>query len=158
MDKILIIVRHAHRNVVNPHDDNGLSEKGLRQAKAIKKYFEKRYGKRDVEILSSPKLRCRETLEPIVEFLGAKMNISPLLDEGTQSKFGTLEKRVLEFKKWWIDKASDFVLISSHGDWIPSFFEVCLGKSTELKKAGWATLKLTDADKISVEEIIQSWD
>jgi broad specificity phosphatase PhoE len=157
MEKILIIVRHAHREVINPLEDNGLSEKGHKQARKILKHFKSSCGKVPITLMSSPRTRCQETIEPIAEFLKQKITISNDLDEGAQTKFGRLEKRIEDFKKWCIERAPEMTLICSHGDWIPAFFEHTIGQALELKKAGWATLHV-NGNRFSLAEAIQHWD
>jgi phosphohistidine phosphatase SixA len=158
MEKTLIIIRHAHRNLVRRQDDNGLSEKGHRQAEAIRNFFKKRRLGKDLLLLSSPRLRCRETIEPIAKLLEMPIEISDLLDEGASTQAGRLDDRILDFKTWWKEHAPKICVICSHGDWIPSFFDITLNKSFELQKGGWAELKLHPSGKISLEESIQSWD
>ena len=66
--KSLIILRHAHRN--KPFGgllDNGLSRKGKKQAAQAGKHFLEEYGRVKALVLSSPKRRCIETVEPIAE-------------------------------------------------------------------------------------------
>lgn len=156
--KKLIIIRHAHRDVFDPLDDNGLSEKGRAQARNIRKYFEKAIGKAEVKIFSSPRLRCQETLAPICSYLDIELETLDLLDEGAQKKGGAMDKRIKEFKTWWIAKGPSLVLICSHGDWIPEFTRLVLGESIELKKGGWAELHLEGLNKVRLGEIIQKWE
>ena len=158
MKKKLILVRHAHRNVIDPADDNGLSEKGKKQADAICNYFLKSFGKKsDPQLLSSPRTRCQETLAPLAKKLELESKILHLLDEGAQTKHGPLEKRIEEFLAWWRDEAPAFVMACSHGDWIPVFFGMAIREDLNLKKSGWAELELKDG-KMTLKNVIQSWD
>jgi len=138
--KTLIVTRHAHRDVNNRHDDNGLNEKGQKQAKYLSHYIIERYKKKSLYLSSSPKLRCQETLTPLAEELGLKINIDTLLDEsGTQNE--GLASRVLKFIEWMNKKAPELTVICSHGDWLPLFFEETIGEAIDLKKSGIAELE-----------------
>lgn len=66
---IWILIRHAHRDTADRAQDNGLSKKGREQAKRLRKYFEERFpeGEGDLVLVTSPKKRCVETIEPIAE-------------------------------------------------------------------------------------------
>ncbi|MDB5037027.1 MAG: hypothetical protein JWQ35_555 [Bacteriovoracaceae bacterium] len=156
-EKILIVVRHAHRDVIDPSEDNGLSEKGQKQAMAIKSFYIKNFDSKEIKLFSSPKLRCQETLEPLSKYLNVKMEILDLLDESSQTKGGRIEERIMKFKTWWFKEAPPLMMICSHGDWIPTFFEQTLNQSTALKKGGWAELKLRSG-KVSLEKLVQRWN
>jgi broad specificity phosphatase PhoE len=149
-------VRHAHRQVNDPSEDNGLSEKGKLQAKLIASYFQKTYPNIRPLLLSSPRARCQETLQPLANLLKVSVELSDLLDEGAQSRAGSLENRSKKFLHWWKNEPSDFCIACSHGDWIPLFFEHSLGESFSLKKGGWAELRLNQG-RISLHSLIQSW-
>lgn len=152
--KKLLILRHAHREVAHPSDDNGLSAKGRLQSRAVANQFQKSFGNIDAKILSSPRLRCQETLEPLADYLGISIEISKWLDEGAS---GNLVNRIDDFTLWWKTKGPAFLIICSHGDWIPEFFSRTLQSDLSLKKAGWAEIEF-DGQKVFVKKIIQEWD
>lgn len=137
MSKTLFIVRHAHRDKDRGAGfDNGLSEKGQKQAKKLKKYFVERFGKEiELEILSSPKKRCIETVAPIAEEYAVKIEESSLLVEGEP-----IEAKVQEFYKWWASKAGPYTLVSSHGDWIPYAIYSLTGARVENRKGSFAEI------------------
>ncbi len=83
--KKIILIRHAHRETGADRDrDNGLSEKGQKQAKNVAKFFKEYSSKTDTNpntLYSSPKLRCQETLAPLSKLLNLPIAVEPLLDE-----------------------------------------------------------------------------
>ncbi len=138
-EKILVLVRHAHRDTsLGREKNNGLSKKGKKQAKLLCKYFEDFHFK-DLKPLfvSSPSKRCVETLEPLAKSYGLAIQNQAWLWEG-----GNLEEKVLRFTKWWIEKAPPLVVASSHGDLIPLFLSRSVGSMLDLEKGGFAELHL----------------
>ena len=133
--KRLLVVRHAHRDKSEGREkDNGLSSKGQRQAEKLASYLKAHYPVSEAKIFSSPKERCIETVSAL-----GKVKSWGVLDEGDD-----LNKRAKEFLKWWKEEAPPFVIVSSHGDWIPVFFEIALGTGIELQKGAFAELVLED--------------
>ncbi len=136
-EKNLILVRHAHRDTSEGRErDNGLSERGKDQAKAIARYFKERYGKEEALLLSSPKVRCIETLLPLADKLGVEVKVVDLLGEQVESQ-EALERRIEKFFRWWKQRGPALVVACSHGDWIPAFSRKVLGISLDVKKGAW---------------------
>lgn len=144
--KTLVIIRHAHRDKSQGRDiDNGLSEKGLKQAKRATQYFERRYGGTRPKVMSSPKVRCVETVLAIADFSKKRIEISELLDEQHEGEAQrAYKKRIDEFLRWWREEGPPLTVISSHGDWIPQFLKDATGAWIDLKKGGWAELEIID--------------
>lgn len=144
--KTLIIIRHAHREKIA--DDNGLSPKGRKQAKRARDFYRSRFRRSTAALLSSPKRRCVETLEPLSELLDVDIETTALLDEGD-----ALKLRAREFLSHWLASSGpELTVISSHGDWIPVFLELATGARAELAKGGWAEI---EADGTGVPRL--SW-
>jgi broad specificity phosphatase PhoE len=142
MQKTLLITRHAHRDVTDRSLDNGVSSKGMKQIEELKNYFFKHYSPKNPQILSSPRLRCQETIAAI-----GKFETSDLLDErGPHEIEEEFYARIDQFIEWWKNKAHPFLIICSHGDWIPLFFFKVLNNPLELKKAGLAELTLENGE------------
>jgi phosphohistidine phosphatase SixA len=142
MKRTLILVRHAHRETDGGRDrDNGLSPRGKVQAKFIARYFRMRFPKQSPVLLSSPKLRCIETLFPLSDKLGIEMKVLDLIaeQEGTTKSFIL---RVEKFLRWWKTQGPPLLVVCSHGDWIPQFTQKAVGAAIELKKGGWAELEI----------------
>lgn len=144
MSKRLILVRHAHRNkTYGRAADNGLSSKGQAQAEAAKKLFESRFAKRRPHIVCSPKLRCVETVLPLIEGKTTRIHVLPLLNEQqpkeSEKKF--LE-RVGQFCSWFRKEAPALVIACSHGDFFPWVVAEFLGAPLELAKGGWCEIVL----------------
>lgn len=153
--KTLIVTRHAHRDILERTDDNGLSAKGQRQAELLSDYFLKHYSAKPDLILSSPRLRCQETLRPLSANLGIDVEIEVLLDEASGQNERMLN-RISKFIDWMNTDAPNFVVICSHGDWIPVFFESALGSPVELGKSGIAVIEWTP-ESIKLKEKLHAF-
>jgi len=79
------LVRHAkagsRRRWQGPDEERTLSNNGRRQAAAIADWFADRNVER---VLSSPFVRCRQTVEPIARELGLSVEDADPLAEGAQ--------------------------------------------------------------------------
>jgi 8-oxo-dGTP diphosphatase len=148
--KTLVLVRHAHRDTSDREKDNGLTEKGRRQAKAVRRFFKERFGKETPLLVSSPKKRCLETLEPLAERRGLRIRVDEHLLEGSR-----LSERTAAFAAWWRERAPALVVACSHGDWIPAFLARALGAEIELKKGGWAELTWEEG-RVRLECLLQT--
>lgn len=159
MDKLLILVRHAHRNKpMGRTADNGLSSKGKLQTKALTDQLGKILSDRHPLILSSPKRRCVETVEPIADKFELRIEALEYLDE--QGAFAKSEKprefraRVEAVLDWWREEAPDTVLFSTHGDWVPVAMQSLVGTGFELKKGGFAIFSF-DGETAKLEAFVQ---
>lgn len=146
MNKTLVLIRHAHRDTSDRNQDNGLSGKGKDQAKFLKKFFSSRFNaeetKGGVWLVSSPKKRCIETLEPIARHVNAEIDVHPELDEqGTGETMQAVEKRMRAFFHEWSRSSVQTTLICSHGDWLPMATQLLLGFPHEFKKGSWFELE-----------------
>jgi broad specificity phosphatase PhoE len=161
--KTLILIRHAHRDKPNGRqEDNGLSEKGKRQAKKVAAYFEKTHPGEMPYLISSPKVRCVETLQPLAKREKAEIQISSLLDEqAEQPKIESTQsfyQRVENFCQWWHSgKSPELTIACSHGDWIPACLQVLVGTPAELDKGGWAEITLKEGD-VALRWMLQEFD
>jgi broad specificity phosphatase PhoE len=90
-----------------------------------------------VELRSSPKLRCIQTLKPLEHALGVTVKIDPLLTErGAEEPQTSVQSRVESFITS-LRSAETSVVFCSHGDWIPEFFEILTGDARHLGKGEW---------------------
>jgi broad specificity phosphatase PhoE len=138
--KTLILVRHAHRDKALPDADNGLSDRGKKQASLLSKYFKRAFDDARPEIYSSPKKRCIETVEKIAKRAEREIQIVDCLNESeTQAD---LIRRVTEFMRLLQQSRAPLIVASSHGDWIPVFLDKILGIPIDLEKGAWAQLEL----------------
>jgi broad specificity phosphatase PhoE len=155
--KTLLLIRHAHRNKLE--DDNGLSQKGEKQAEQLRKYFKRNpLNTKKVRVFSSPKKRCRETLEPLADLLDCEIEIDLRLDEqGHQEPNGTFLKRIAHFIEDWRNSPSGAWIACSHGDWLPLALDRLLGASISLNKGAFAEIRLDLADP-ELHKLIQSLD
>lgn len=111
----LHLVRHAaagsRSKWSGPDEERPLTEKGLRQAEVIAE----RLGSIGVErVLSSPYVRCVETVEPLAERLAVDVEHHPALAEGADPDAiaGLMD-----------DTAGTTTVLCSHGDVIPDMLE-----------------------------------
>lgn len=143
MIKQLILIRHAHRDNSDRGLDNGLSPKGEKQARWLKRYVEGRFSREEWKdlkavLLSSPKKRCVETLLGLSEHFDLPCEKEMDLDEQKPNEsFAQFEARIHEFLKWWVKDAPPVVVACSHGDWLPLAVFHLLGASVEMKKGSW---------------------
>ena len=106
----MLLVRHAHagsrKDWAGPDRERPLSEKGSRQASALTALAATFAPQR---VLSSPYVRCVETVAPLAAELGLTVERCPAFAEGS-SRDAVAVVRAL---------ADDKVAICTHGDVIP---------------------------------------
>ncbi len=121
----LYVVRHAdagHRSGHHdPDDRRELSERGRRQAEGLR---DRLADAGVTRLLASPFVRCVQTLEPLADVLGLKVEPDPRLSEG-QGSAGPLSvaKEVRDTS----------AVLCSHGDVIPDLLEALLASGTRIK-------------------------
>jgi 8-oxo-(d)GTP phosphatase len=154
--KTLILLRHAHRDVADRRRDNGLSRRGRRQARRVLRFYKSRFGRAGALILSSPKKRCRQTVEPLARLAGAAVKNDPrLLERRPAESARAFRARAAVFMRWWIAEAPALTVACSHGEWIPAAVRAAAGAPVELKKGGW--LELTEeAGKVRLVWVLQA--
>jgi 8-oxo-dGTP diphosphatase len=139
--KTLILLRHAHRDTDAGRElDNGLSPKGQEQAKLIQSLFNKERPGETARLISSPKLRCRETLAPLAKALRVPVEEEPLLLEGGDGTPPGLDQKIDLFFADWVHRKDPLTVACSHGDWIPEFLARYATIQTDVKKRAWAEL------------------
>lgn len=146
MAKTLILVRHAHRDNSRRERDNGLTAKGHAQARNLRKFFAARFGvkgpKGSLWLVSSPKVRCLQTLEPLAKITGRPVDVHPWLDEqGPRETHECMVERVHAFLDEWTHSRVSTTVLCSHGDWLPMAAFHLLGIPLEQKKGGWLELE-----------------
>jgi phosphohistidine phosphatase SixA len=135
-ERHLILIRHGHRDKFLDESDNGLSEKGVRQAKRLADYFGEEFkDEKSLILLTSPRVRCRETLEPLSRKLDRPITVNPWLEEG-----GALAPKVRGFLKEWAQRPERITLACSHGDWIPALVEQECGSRIICRKSSFVDL------------------
>ncbi len=138
----LVLIRHAHRDTEVHSLDNGLSEKGKVQAKRVAKYFEQFLKDEKVQLLTSPKKRCQETIAPLAKDLKATVTIDPRLVETAAFEADSdLRDRIQSFISDWKTSKDETWIICSHGDWIPKLIHEMFNVFVPLKKAGFVIVE-----------------
>ena len=116
------VIRHAEagdrKRWTGPDEDRPLSKGGRRQAKGVAELFA---GEPFVQFLSSPFLRCVQTLEPLAEARGLTIEPRDQLTEGRPWEY--LEKLILEAE------GEGPTAVCVHGD-------VLIGMMTDLFERG----------------------
>lgn len=146
MNKTIVFIRHGHRDTEDRRLDNGLTEKGQKQAKRLAQFYSKRFQKMNFEesdlmLLTSPKKRCIETLKPIEQACGFSLSQSEELIEAQGGEtFEDLSDRVSRFVEWWKVEGPPLTIVCSHGDWLPIAVHKLLGSVVYFKKGGWLEL------------------
>ncbi len=133
----IYVVRHAHRDKkAGRQVDNGLSKKGLLQSYHLTRILERHLVGKKAKLLSSPKLRCKQTIQALGDIVGAELEIDPLLDEeNNQENSSGLKKRIKAFQKFAV-RCPKPLVICSHGDWIPLFLKLQCGFELPVAKGG----------------------
>lgn len=147
MAKTLVLIRHGHRDLSRKELDNGLSEKGRGQARSLRRFFSSRFKDQEFKnglwLVSSPKVRCVETVEPFAKALGRTVDRHPgLTEKGARESLPDFEERVHAFLKEWRESNVDLTVLCSHGDWIPVAIFHLLGLDQDVKKGSWFELEL----------------
>lgn len=146
MPKTLVLIRHAHRDNSQREMDNGLDEKGRNQAEFIRLFFAERFAtanfKKGIWFVSSPKLRCMETLLPTAKGLERQVDAHPDLDEQrAEEPSSSLDKRIVRFLDEWSRLPTELTVLCSHGDWLPRATFHLLGLAQAYKKGSWLELE-----------------
>lgn len=153
-NKLLILIRHAHRDKSwGGKADNGLSEKGKKQANDFVRYFEENILKKydgDLIVVSSPKKRCLETVGPVAKKKKTKVEVLEFLDEN-----GDLDSKVEEFCNWWKAEPAEITIACSHGDWLPVAICRITRANVDLEKGGFAEILKKDGEKPALISVIQ---
>lgn len=111
---ILILLRHGDRNP--GFNDVSLSDKGLAQAQELAHKSD--FLKID-KILCSPKMRARQTIEPLSHHLAQSVHISNDLDQMKQSETShDFALRVQKVLSALPKTSSETWLLCSHSDWL----------------------------------------
>jgi phosphohistidine phosphatase SixA len=127
------LVRHAvalSRKAWQGDDDDlrPLTPKGQRQAVGVAELLHEAPIRR---VLSSPAVRCVETVRPLAEKLGVRVETTEVLQEGAPlEKASELLTKVAR-------KKGDSVLCA-HGDLIPALIEAVAREGTETGPVQWA--------------------
>lgn len=119
----IYIVRHAKAGSRSAwlEDDRlrPLAEDGWSQARALAELLAQ-VG--PSELVSSPHLRCRQTLEPLADATGLEIRIDPRIEEDSP-----LERSLAA-----LEDASDNAVMCSHGDVIPDVLNGLLRRGMDI--------------------------
>jgi phosphohistidine phosphatase SixA len=127
---VLHLVRHAKAGKRGawdgPDAERPLSRSGQRQADGIAKRLSD--APPDARLVASPAMRCRQTLEPLAQLLGRRVEVDDRLAEGTPFA------EVLEL----LAELPDGSALCSHGDVIPEVLDALVRRGLEVEgKPDW---------------------
>jgi len=141
----LILVRHANRDTSDPHLDNGLNEEGKTQAKALAEQLRSVTGLESPKLISSPRARCIETLEPIKRLTRQPIQIDPrMLEERPDEGAVAFKYRIQEFLKEWYRHSEGTTIVCSHADWLSYALKLLVGARGSFKKAAWVEIGISN--------------
>jgi 8-oxo-dGTP diphosphatase len=124
---VVYVVRHAkagERRVWEADDElRPLSNKGWRQAEALAVRLGRRLGGRQVDLVSSPYVRCVQTLEPLAARLDGTITIDDRLAEAQPFE------AVLDL----LGDVTDGAVLCSHGDVIPETVQALVRRGMEVQ-------------------------
>lgn len=128
----LYLVRHAKAGRRSAWDDDDrlrpLTRAGVDQARAIAAMLAP-HG--PTMLVSSPYVRCRQTLEPLAEITGLE-----IVDEPGLAEESTLERSLAV-----LENAPDGAVMCSHGDVIPMTIDALIRRGMELRNGVSAVKK-----------------
>lgn len=123
---VVYLVRHAkagERRIWRGEDlERPLSKTGWKQSRALAKRLHKKGAS---ELVSSPYLRCMQTLEPLAVMLDVPILADERLFEGAGFE-GALEL---------LTEVADGAVLCSHGDVIPETLQALVRRGMEVKTA-----------------------
>jgi phosphohistidine phosphatase SixA len=123
----LYVVRHGHAGSRSawrgPDDDRPLSRRGHKQATGIAEHLS---GVGVSRLVSSPSVRCVQTLEPLAGMLGLRVDADDRLLEAA----GGDQALVLAAE---LSKERTAAVICSHGDVIPDMLRILKAGTTRFK-------------------------
>lgn len=130
--KKIFLVRHAHR-AFSPEQDPPLTSRGHQQATRLKEYFLDELQLSEFYLASSPKKRCLQTVDPLVDYLKARRQeesffILDSLDQGATSE------KIAHFLKWLDHHSPNILIVCSHADWLPDFVEKTANQTASFEK------------------------
>lgn len=152
--KILILCRHGDREVVSAGVDSGISESGRIQAQALATTFAKKFSGQTPLVLSSPRLRCQQTLKPLATLTHSPVKIDPLLSERNSAETQhVFIMRVASFLDQIRESQEPLIISCSHGDWIPTAVDLWTGQWVDVLRGSWIELEVSE-DNVKLKEVI----
>lgn len=120
----LLLVRHASAGSRSRWDGpdhlRPLDDKGHRQAAGLAAAWTGAKVPRIAGVLSSPYLRCVQTVELLAGKVGLPVEEEPALAEGHETAATTLARGLLDRKGAGSSPAGGMVVLCTHGDIIPA--------------------------------------
>ena len=122
----LYLVRHAkageRRGWTDDDQLRPLSTAGWKQARSL---ADRLGAEHPTTLVSSPYVRCVQTLEPLAERLGVKVAVDERITEGAAFE------RSLEL----LDELDDGSVLCSHGDVIPALLDALIRRGLEVRSS-----------------------
>jgi 8-oxo-(d)GTP phosphatase len=140
----LLLVRHASAGSgshwAGPDHLRPLDRKGHRQAEGLAAAWTGAKVARIHHLLSSPYLRCVQTVEPLAGKVGLSVEEEPALAEGHETEAIGLTRGLLVSRKGaGSSPAGGMVVLCTHGDIIPAILEEAAADGVDLgEDTRWA--------------------
>jgi phosphohistidine phosphatase SixA/predicted NUDIX family NTP pyrophosphohydrolase len=147
---VVVLVRHAcageRANWTGPDADRPLDAQGIQQAKALAEVLEPF---RPTRVVSATPLRCQQTMQPLAEALGVRIEDNRQFDEDAHPADAEQALRALAL-------AADQIVICSQGKLIPGLLELISGRAHQHfrtgKGNGWV-LSFAGTDVVAVDHL-----
>lgn len=108
--------------------------------------------------MTSPALRCVETLEPITQKMKRKLQVVEFLHEQREGEsVKQFERRVGFFVKSWHRSSAAATIVCSHSDWVTAALHAFLGIELAIDKGGLCELA-EDGKQVVLRTLIQDFD
>ena len=137
----MILLRHATRSALGV-SDNSLNSVGEAQAQKLVKHLVPHGPLRvPTKLLASPKIRARETLDPLARAIHVPLEIDDRLDERNSGEsLEHFEERIVSLINELTDEQNGCALLCTHLDWLEHAMVLMPSDMTELEtSAGWVT-------------------
>lgn len=139
MTQRLILFRHAWRLSMS----DSLRPEANEQISRRAEYFKALLENSSVHFMSSPKSRCKESIQPICRALGSDFELNSDLEERRPSEdFRSFVSRVHLSLAHCIESVkADFLFLCSHSDWLYEAILYLSDLRISLSEACWCILK-----------------
>jgi broad specificity phosphatase PhoE len=118
----LVLIRHAQKGIT-PYENPALNETGLQQAEELCQVAKRGLLPTPTHAWVSPRVRTFQTLQPLCESLGVKIQVTESLDQRTSNETAAdFQKRISAFLNQFDQRAletpNESHILCTHYDWI----------------------------------------
>ncbi len=159
-ERWLALIRHAHRDTTQGVNlDNGISQRGQEQVAWLENVLKTQSVLSPIldqaQWVSSPLIRCQETLAPLAKKFLKEPDLSIELETRREDEAkNAFRRRVKGVMHQWLQRRSELEIWCTHGDWIPAALQHITGTVPLCRKGSLIVLRLEDGD-VELAEIRQ---